>query len=297
MQAMVAEIIVFIFLSFSAILLACKGYTNRGNKKGFWLLSMQTATGIMRAIWTGAIGFGLVNIPVKLYSATTDSRPDLDMLDRKDHARIRYKRVNERTGKEVDWDSIVRGYLLKDNYIVLDEADFEEASPEKSKMINLQSFVKAADIESVYFETPYYLQPQKGGEKAYMLLLKALEKTKMAGLSTFVLRNTENLAIIRPYEKVLLLNKLRFAEEIRSPDDLNVPADLKIAKQEMDMAVQLIKRHAGEFNVNDYKDEYSKELMKIIRAKAKGKRPTVRKIKVKTTPSADLLEQLRASLA
>ncbi|MBK1441628.1 Ku protein [Parapedobacter sp. ISTM3] len=250
----------------------------------------------MRAIWTGAIGFGLVNIPVKLFSATTDSRPDLDMLDRKDLSRIRYKRVNERTGKEVDWDNIVRGYLLDDNYIVLDEADFEEASPEKTKMINLQVFVKEADIESIYFEAPYYLQPQKGGEKAYMLLLKALEKTKMAGLSTFVLRNTENLAIIRPYQNILMLNKLRFQEEVRGVDELNVPENVKIAKQEMDMAVQLIKRHSGAFNIDDYKDEYSKELMKIIRAKAKGKRPTVRKMKVKRTDSNDLLEQLRASL-
>jgi len=250
----------------------------------------------MRAIWTGAIGFGLVNIPVKLFSATTDSRPDLDMLDRKDLSRIRYKRVNERTGKEVDWDNIVRGYLLDDNYIVLDEADFEEASPEKTKMINLQVFVKEADIESIYFEAPYYLQPQKGGEKAYMLLLKALEKTKMAGLSTFVLRNTENLAIIRPYQNILMLNKLRFQEEVRGVDELNVPENVKIAKQEMDMAVQLIKRHSGAFNIDDYKDEYSKELMKIIRAKAKGKRPTVRKMKVKRTGSNDLLEQLRASL-
>src|SRR5690606_14189756 len=142
----------------------------------------------MRAIWTGAIGFGLVNIPVRIYSATTDSRPDFDMLDRKDHSRIRYKRVNEKTGKEIDWDQIVKGYILDDQYIILDDADFEEASPEKTKTINLQSFVKGADIDSIYFENPYYLQAQKGGEKAYMLLLNALEKTKMAGLSTFVMR-------------------------------------------------------------------------------------------------------------
>ncbi|WP_353125913.1 Ku protein [Parapedobacter pyrenivorans] len=251
----------------------------------------------MRAIWTGAIGFGLVNIPVKLFSATVDSRPDFDMLDRKDRSRIRYKRVNERTGKEVNWDNIVKGFLLKDNYIVLEDADFEEASPEKTKMINLQLFVKEADIESIYFETPYYLQPQKGGERVYLLLLKALERTKMAGLSTFVMRNTENLAIIRPYEGVLMLNKLRFHEQVRNTDELNIPSGMKIAKQEMDMAVQLIKQHTGEFNIAQYKDEYGKELMKIIRAKAKGKRPTLRKLKVKATTSTDLLEQLKASLA
>ncbi len=251
----------------------------------------------MRAIWTGAIGFGLVNIPVKIFSATTDSRPDLDMLDRKDHSRIRYKRVNERTGKEVDWDQIVRGYMLDDNYIVLDEADFEEASPEKTKMINLQSFVKEADIDSIYFESPYYLQAQKGGEKAYVLLLNALEKTKMAGLSTFVMRNTENLAVIRPHQGLLLLNKLRFEEEIRPVEEIKPSQRIKIAKPEMDMAVQLIKRHASDFDIAAYRDEYSKELMKIIRAKAKGKRPTVRKIKPRKAPSQDLLEQLKASLA
>jgi DNA end-binding protein Ku len=134
----------------------------------------------MRAIWTGAIGFGLVNIPVKIYSATQDSRPDFDLLDRKSLERVRYKRVNERTGKEVAWDNIVKGHYLKDRYIVLEDADFEEASPEKTKLINLQSFVRESDIDSVYFESPYYLSPQKGGEKAYSLLLKALDKTKKA---------------------------------------------------------------------------------------------------------------------
>lgn len=251
----------------------------------------------MRAIWTGAIGFGLVNIPVKVFSATMDSRPDFDMLDRKDHARIRYKRVNEETGKEVDWDNIVKGHKVKDRYVVLEDADFEEASPEKNKMINLQSFVKEADIESVYFESPYYLQPQKGGEKAYSLLLRALEKTRMAGLSTFVMRNAENLAIIRPYKKILLLNKLRFEEEIRPVEELKPAQNTRVAKREMDMAVQLIKRHAENFDISAYRDEYSKELMKIIRAKAKGKRPTIRKFKPRKAASEDLLEQLKASLA
>ncbi|GGC43599.1 non-homologous end joining protein Ku [Parapedobacter defluvii] len=251
----------------------------------------------MRAIWTGAIGFGLVNIPIRIFSATTDSRPDFDMLDRKDHSRIRYKRVSEKTGKEVAWDQIVKGYMLNDNYIVLDDADFEEASPEKTKIINLKSFVKEADIDSIYFESPYYLQAQKGGEKAYVLLLNALEKTKMAGLSTFVMRNTESLAVIRPHQGILLLNTLRFEEEIRSVDEIKPGQRIKIAKPEMDMAVQLIKRYSSDFDITSYRDEYSKELMKIIRAKAKGKRPTVRKMKPRKAPSEDLLEQLKASLA
>src|SRR5690606_23809103 len=115
---------------------------------------------------------------------------------------------------------IVKGHFLKDRYIVLEDADFEEASPEKTKLINLQSFISESDIDSVYFESPYYLSPQKGGEKAYSLLLKALEKTKKAALSTFVMRNTESLAVIRPYQGLLLLNKLRFYEELRPADDV-----------------------------------------------------------------------------
>lgn len=250
----------------------------------------------MRAIWTGAIGFGLVNIPIKIYSATTDSRPDLDMLDRKDHSRIRYKRINEQTGKEVKWENIVKGQYLNDRYIVLEDPDFEEASPEKTKLINLKSFVKEAEIESIYYDKPYFLQAQKGGEKAYALLLRAMEKMKKAGLSTFVMRNTENLAIIRPYKKILLLNTLRFEEEVRSVEDLKSPT-VRIAKPEMDMARELIKRYSTAFDISDYKDEYSKELMKIIRAKSKGKRPTIRKMKKSKAVSEDLLEQLKASLA
>jgi len=142
---------------------------------------------------------------------------------------------------------------------------------------------------------PYYLRAQKGSEKAYSLLCRALTKTKRAGLSTFVMRNTENLAIIRPYQGVLLLNRLRFFEEMRPVGEVKM--DLSpVSKPEMDMAVQLINRHSGKFNVEDYQDEYSNELMKLIRAKAKGKHPTVRKIKATKKNSDDLLEQLRASL-
>lgn len=250
----------------------------------------------MKAIWTGAIGFGLVNIPVKIYSATEDIRPDFDLLDRKSMERIRYKRVNEKTGKEVDWDNIVKGHYLKDRYIVLEEADFEDASPEKNKLINLESFINESDIQSIYYESPYYLVPQKGGEKAYSLLLQALKKTRKAGLSTFVMRNAESLAVIRPYEGILLLNKLRFHESLRSVEDIR-PALSRISKKEMDMAVQLIQRHSSGFNIEAYRDEYSRELLKLIRAKARGKRPTVRKLPQPQKAPQDLLEQLKKSLA
>jgi len=251
---------------------------------------------MMRAIWTGAIGFGLVNIPIKLFSATEESRLDFDMLDRKDHAKIRYKRVNENTGKEVDWENIVKGYLLDDHYIILEDTDFEEASPEKNKMINIQSFVKEKEIDSIYFETPYYIEPQKGGQKAYHLLVKALDKANMAGLATFVMRAGENLCMIRAKGNMLILNKLRFEEQIRSSEDLSVPGNVKLTKAEMDMALELIKHHTTSFNVEEYKDEYKDELIKIIKARAKGKRPKVRKLKVQATRTNDLLEKLKASL-
>lgn len=251
----------------------------------------------MRAIWTGAIGFGLVNIPIKIYSATQSSSLDFDMLDRKDHANIKYKRVNENTGKEVEWDNIVKGFMLKDKYIVLEDADFEEAMPEKTKMISLQSFVKLEEIDSIYFDTPYYLEPQKSGEKAYQLLLKALQKSKTAGLGTFVMRNVENLAIIKASDGVLVLNKLRFDEEIRNPEELKIPSSAKISKAEMDMALQLIKMNSNKFDISQFKNEYSKELLKIINQKSKGKRATIRKINVENTKATDLLEKLKASLA
>src|SRR5690606_30746611 len=251
----------------------------------------------MRAIWTGAIGFGLVNIPIKIYSATQSSQLDLDMLDRKDQANIRYKRVNENTGKEVAWDNIVKGYMLNDRYVILEEADFEEAMPEKNKMINLQSFVSIQDIDSIFFDTPYYLQPQKGGEKAYQLLRRALAKSKTAGLGTFVMRNVEQLAVIKPHDDMILLNKLRFQEEIRDPSELNIPSGARIKKEEMDMALQLIKMHSKPFDISNFENKYSKELLKIIKQKGKGKRASIRKLKVENTKSTELLEKLKASLA
>ena len=251
----------------------------------------------MRAIWTGAIGFGLVNIPVKLYSATESSNLDFDMLDRKDQANIKFKRVNEKPGNEVIWKNIVKGYFLKDHYVLLEDADFEEASPEKSKIIALHAFVQLNDIDSIYFDTPYYLEPQKGGEKAYQLLEKALEKSKTAGLGSFVMRNVEHLAIVKPYKGSLLINKIRYEQEIRSIDELKLPANVKIKKEEMDMALQLIKQHSTAFDISKYKNEYTQDLIKIIHQKDKGKRASIRKINIDDTKASDLLARLKASLA
>ncbi|SKA18986.1 DNA end-binding protein Ku [Chitinophaga eiseniae] len=250
----------------------------------------------MRAIWSGSIGFGLVNIPVKLYSATQDSKLDLDMLDSHGLAHIRFKRVNENTGKEVPWEQIVKGYLYNDEYVILEDEDYEAASPKKSKIIEIESFVEEVSIDDIYFENPYFLEPAKGGEKAYELLLEALQKTGKAGLSRFVLRTQEHLAVIRPRENYLLLQQLRYEEEIRTSEDLKLPDNVKIAKRELDMAIELIKQYSAEFDISQYKDEYKAELMKIIKAKAGGKKPVVKKLKVVHTKSDDLFDQLKASL-
>ncbi|NIG52186.1 Ku protein [Chitinophaga sp. Cy-1792] len=250
----------------------------------------------MRAIWSGAIGFGLVNIPVKLYSATQDSHLNLDMLDSKNLGHIRYKRVNEDTGKEVPWEQIVKGYLYNDEYVVLEDEDFEAASPKKSKIIEITSFVVENEIDDIYFESPYFLEPAKGGEKAYELLRQTLEKTGKAGLSSFVLRTSEHLAVIRPRENYLLLQQLRFQEELRSPQDLNLPKGVRLDKKEIDMAAALVKEYTEKFDIAAYKDEYTNELMKIIKAKASGKKPVVKKLRVVHTKSTDLFEQLKASL-
>jgi DNA end-binding protein Ku len=208
----------------------------------------------MKAIWTGAIGFGLVNIPVKLYSASQESTLDLDMLDKKDHSKIRFQRINESTGKEVPWKNIVKAYKLQGDYVVLDEKDFASANPEKSKIISITSFVDVTEVDTIYFETPYFLEPDKAGEKPYRLLHDALEKSGKAGLGSFVLRSKEHLCLIKPHENILILNRIRFAEEIRSASELNVPKKGKPTTAEMKMALTLVDQLTAPFDIEKFKD-------------------------------------------
>ncbi|HEY8388214.1 MAG TPA: Ku protein [Parasegetibacter sp.] len=250
----------------------------------------------MRPIWTGAIGFGLVNIPVKLYSATDSSALDFDMLDKKDHSNIKYQRVNEKTGKEVPWGNIVKGYKLNEKYVVLDKKDFEAANAKKTKTIEINEFVKESEINTTLFETPYYLAPDKSGTRAYALLREALEKTGKAGVATFVLRNKESLAILRTSGDVIILNRLRFPEEIRDTSDLKLPAKKGIKKAELEMAVTLINQLTAKFNPGKYKDTYTDQLLKFIRAKAKGTKPKASGMKVVHRRSDDLIDVLKASL-
>ena len=250
----------------------------------------------MKAIWKGSIGFGLVNIPVKLYSAVQKSNLDLDMLDSRDHSRIKYQRVNEKTRKEVPYEKIVKGYAINDDYVILDDKDFEDASPEKSKMIELENFVDIGKINPIYYETSYYSEPETQGKKAYALLLAALQKSSMAGIGKFVLRSTENLCVLHPMDNVIVITKIRFAEEIRSTGEIAAPADIKVSKKELEVGLALIKQYASPFKIDQFKNEYSHDLLKIIKAKAKGKRPTIKKLKAEKPKSDDLYAQLMESL-
>lgn len=252
----------------------------------------------MKAIWNGAIGFGLVNIPIKVYSAIETSKLDLDMLDKSDLSNIKFKRVNEKTGKEVKWENIVKGFLKNDKYVVLEDDDYEAAMPEKTKILSIDQFAKESEIDSVFFETPYFLEPQKNGENAYQLLLNALMSTKMVGVGTFVLRDREALGIIRPYnDEILILNRLRFGEEIRDYSDLKIPKKKKPKQGELKMAKSLIQQLSEEFDPSTYKDTYSSALMKIINKKAKGKNVKLKKAEPKEEGKViDLMAQLKASL-
>lgn len=249
----------------------------------------------MRSVWNGSISFGLVSIPVKLYSGSQDRVLDLDMLDRHDNARIRYKRVNEDTGKEVEWKDIVKGFKKGEEYIVLEKEDFENANIKKSKTIDIEAFVDEKEVADVLFKKPYFLEPQKNGEKSYSLLLNALKKTGKLGVATFVMRQKEYLSLIGVYNKALVLHIIRFDEEIRDTADLKLPTT-KVAKKETDMAISLIEQYTEKFDLSKYKDVYIDQLMKIIDSKSKGVVSKADKFESKPTAAKDLMAQLKASL-
>ncbi len=250
----------------------------------------------MKALWTGAIGFGLVNIPVKLFSATQASELDFDMLDKKDHSNIKFKRVNEKTAKEVTWQNIVKGYMLNNKYVILDDKDFESASAVKTKVIEISDFVDEAGVDSVYFEMPYYLAPEKSGVRAYALLRAALLKTGKVGIASFVMRNKENLAILRASDDVIILNKIRFQEEIRPTNELALPAASTVKPAELKMAITLINQLTAKFDISNYKDTYTAQLLKLIKAKAKGQKTVVPQLRVVHNKTKDLMAQLKESL-
>lgn len=250
----------------------------------------------MRSIWTGSISFGLINIPIKLFSAVQESSLDMDMLDKNDHSNIKFKRVNEATGKEVKYGDIVKGYKIEDQYVILEDEDFLAADAEKTKTIEILSFAAEKEIDSLYYEQPYYLEPDKGAMKAYSLLRDALEASGKVGVTTFVLRNKEGLAILKPYKNVIVLNRIRFQQEIRDTSELNLPPVKNTKPKEMEMANKLVEQLTEKFDISSYKDEYTDKLLKIIKDKAKGKKPTAPKLKVVHKQNDDLMSMLKASL-
>ncbi len=251
----------------------------------------------MRAIWSGALSFGLVNIPVKLYSATGGNKLELDMLHKKDLSPIRYARICRADNKEIPYEDIVKGYEYRPgDYVILSDEDFKKANVEKTKTIDIQEFSKESEIDTIYFEKPYYLEPEKGAEKAYVLLRESLKKSKKIGIAKFVLRNREHLAAIKPSGNVLVLEQMRFDEEIREVKDLNLPDNKKAAVKEIEMAMSLIEQLTESFNPKQFKDTYTDELKKVIEAKAKGKPVKAKGKERKPTEVSDLMAMLKKSL-
>lgn len=249
----------------------------------------------MRSIWNGSISFGLVSIPIKLYSGSEDRAIDLDMLDKSDGSRIKYKRVNEKTGKEVAWKDIVKGFKKGNKYVVLTKADFESANVKKSRTIDIEQFIKADEVSDVLFKKPYFIQPQKEGGKAYALLRNALKKTGKLGVATFVMRQKEHLTLIGVYKDALVLHIIRFQDEIRDTAELDLPRS-RVSKKELDMAISFIDQYTEKFTFTKFKDVYNKQLMKIINSKASGKKVKKETFEAKATPAKDLMAQLKASL-
>ena len=221
-----------------------------------------------RGLWKGAISFGLVNVPVELHSAKRRaSELDMTMLDKRDLAPVGYKRVNKATGKEVPWAEVVKGYEYQnDKYVVLSDEDFRRANPEAAKTVDIQAFVELADIAPQYFETPYYLIPGKRGEKAYALLRDTLKKAGKAGIATVMIRTKQYLAALIAQDELLVLNTLRYHDELKKASDFDIP-DVKVSAKEMDMAMRLVDDMADKWQPARYKDTFKDDLLKRIEEK------------------------------
>jgi DNA end-binding protein Ku len=228
-----------------------------------------------RGLWKGAISFGLVNVPVELFSVEKrSSELDLTMLDRRDLAPVGYKRYNKASGKEVAWNDVVKGYEYREgSYVVLSDEDFRRANVEASKTVEIHGFVELGAIPPQYFDTPYYLSPGKRGEKAYALLRDALVKAGKAGVATVVIRTRQYLAAVVPLGEVLLLNTLRYAEEVRSTEDVGIPeklANVKVSAKELELALRLVDDMSEKWQPQKYKDTYREDLLARIEEKVKA---------------------------
>jgi len=228
-----------------------------------------------RPTWKGHISFGLVHIPVSLYSVDQRADVSFHLMDSRDSARIRYQRVNELTGDEVPWDNIVKGYEYSDgNYIVLSDEDLQSAAPEMTRQIEIEQFVNLADIGVTLFDRPYVLVPERGGEKGYALLRDAMQTSQRVGIAQVVIRSRSYLAALMPEGDALLLVLLRYQQELRDLSDFKFPghtkAEFKTSKKELDLAVQLIDGMTSKWNPTKYQDEYRDALMKLIERRIKS---------------------------
>jgi DNA end-binding protein Ku len=250
----------------------------------------------MRPFWSGALSFGLVNIPVRLYSATAGKALDLDYLHKTDKSPIRYARVCREDGKEIPYEDIVRGYEYREgDYVILTDEDFKKVNLKKTRTIDVVRFVDAAEIDLIYPEKPYYLEPA-GSDKAYVVLREALRKSGKVGVAKFVLRDREHLGVVKPLGDFLVLNQMRYAAEIESPRGLSKPEAAKPTGKEIELALTIIDHLSGPFAPEKFHDTYREEVDEMIAKKAKGKTVRVKGVEPKMTRSADLMKALRASL-
>jgi DNA end-binding protein Ku len=257
----------------------------------------------MRPLWKGSISFGLVNIPVSLYPAIRSAKKiDFDMLRDSDHSRIHYKRVAESDGKEVDWNHIVKGYAYeKDRYVVMNDDDFKRIAIKSNQTVDIREFVNLSDVDPRFFDEPYFLAPEKGGAKAYILLREALERSGRAGVSKVVIRPPrEHLAVVRPLDGVLMLEVMHFADELRDPSELKIVTQA-VGQKELDMALSLINSMSGRWEPQKYRDEYRDALMDVIQQKIKFRGKKLPPLKEQPAPASskviDLVSILQKSLS
>jgi DNA end-binding protein Ku len=252
-----------------------------------------------RSMWKGSLAFGLVNIPIELYSATRDHRPKFRLLHAKDEAPVKYERVCQTEGKPVAWEDLVKGYeYQKGQFVVLTRDDFKTAALEKTKTIDILDFVDPKEVDERYFETPYYLLPSKGAERAYALLREAIRESGKIGIAKIILRDAQHLAAVESIGDAMVLTMMRFADELAELSEFRFPKAEGIRQPEMKMALQLIDNLASSWDPEKYTDEYKENLMKVIQAKLKGRKPAHLQER-ETAQSADvvdLMARLRASL-
>ena len=253
----------------------------------------------MAAIWKGSLTFGLVNIPVELKTAVRADHISFRLLHEEDLSPVKYERVCQADGEAVPWNEIVKGYEYeKGKFVVLTDEDFKTAALESSKTIDILDFVKEDEIDPRYFETPYYLVPAKGGEKPYALLREAIRNSKSVGIGKIIIRQTQHLAGVKVVGDALVLEIMRFANELIDSDEFNFPSREMVRPQELQMAEQLVQNLAEPFDPTRYTDEYRANLMRVIKAKMKGRKPKLEEPAEDERDSGviDLMSRLRASL-